>query len=585
MYSSERNVQMLLSLLKAHKIKKMVLSPGSANASFVASAQYDGEFELYSSVDERSAAYIACGLAEESQEPVVICCTGATASRNYMPGLTEAYYRKLPIVAVTATRPIAWLGQNRDQLIDRTVIPNDIAVKSVHLPVIENEQDEWECNLKINDALLELQRNGGGPVHINLTTSYSLDFSVSKLPEERVIQRVDFGSELPKLCNGNIAIFVGVHSVWNENLKATVESFCEQYNAFVFYDQTSNYTGKYGIPCGIFDISGFPNLKIDLLIHLGNISASWPASAKEIWRVNPDGEIRDTYQHLTKVFEMQEEDFFKAYCEHHQKSQITQYEKWHAIYHSRIEAMRNCDNEMAFSSLWIAQNMHKKMPKNCIIHFGILNSLRCWNCFEMDQGVRGYSNTGGFGIDGGVSSLIGASLAYSDKIYYGIFGDLAFFYDMNSLGNRHIAPNVRILVANNGLGGEFKNSLGNVQKAGLGDLANEYISAYGHYGQKSPELLKHYAQDLGFQYLSATDKKSFLVAMKEFTTTEHKEKPMLFEVFIDEKEDISALDLIQNLAGSSEREQNIIEKTKKIAKNILGRNGVKMIQKVVRKND
>ena len=96
----------------------------------------------------------------------MICCTGATASRNYMPGLTEAYYRKLPVIAVTATRPIAWLGQNRDQLIDRTVIPKDIAVKSVHLPVIENEQDEWECNLKINDALLELRRNGGGPVHI-----------------------------------------------------------------------------------------------------------------------------------------------------------------------------------------------------------------------------------------------------------------------------------------------------------------------------------------------------------------------------------------------------------------------------------
>lgn len=585
MYSSERNVQMLLSLLKAHKIKKMVLSPGSANASFVASAQYDGEFELYSSVDERSAAYIACGLAEESQEPVVICCTGATASRNYMPGLTEAYYRKLPLIAITATRPIAWLGQNRDQLIDRTVIPNDIAVKSVHLPVIENEHDEWECNLKINDALLELQRNGGGPVHINLTTSYSLDFSVSKLPEERVIQRVVLGSELPKLSNGNIAIFVGAHSAWNERLKATVESFCEQYNAFVFYDQTSNYTGKYGIPCGIFDIAGFPNLKIDLLIHLGNISASWPALAKEIWRVNSDGEIRDTYQHLTKVFEMQEEEFFKAYCEHHKTGQTTQYERWHAVYNSRIETLQSCNNDMAFSSLWIAQNMYKKMPKNSIIHFGILNSLRCWNCFEVDHSIRTYSNTGGFGIDGGVSSLIGASFVSSDKIYYGIFGDLAFFYDMNSLGNRHITSNVRILVANNGLGGEFKNSLGNVQKAGLGDSANEYISAYGHYGEKSPELLKHYAQDLGFQYLSAIDKQSFLTAMKEFTTTEHKEKPMFFEVFIDEHEDVSALDLIQNLSDFSESDQNVIEKTKKIAKSILGRNGVKMIQKVVRKND
>ena len=247
--------------------------------------------------------------------------------------------------------------------------------------------------------------------------------------------------------------------------------------------------------------------------------------------------------------------------------------------------MQNYDNDMAFSSLWIAQNMHKNMPKNSIIHFGILNSLRCWNCFEIDHSIRGYSNTGGFGIDGGVSSLIGASFVDFDKIYYGIFGDLAFFYDMNSLGNKHIASNVRILVVNNGLGGEFKNSLGNVQKAGLGDLANEYISAYGHYGEKSPELLKHYAQDLGFQYLSATDKKSFFVAMKEFTATEHKEKPMFFEVFIDEQEDVSALDLIQSLADFSESEQNVIKKTKKIAKNILGRKGVKISQKIMRKND
>lgn len=79
----------------------------------------------------------------------------------------------------------------------------------------------------------------------------------------------------------------------------------------MLYDQTSNYTGKYGIPCGMFDIAGFPNFEIDLLIHIGNISASWPASSPEIWRVNADGEIRDTYQHLTNVFEMSEESFLK----------------------------------------------------------------------------------------------------------------------------------------------------------------------------------------------------------------------------------------------------------------------------------
>lgn len=584
MYSSEKNVQILLSLLKEHGIKKMILSPGSANASFVASAQYDGEFELYSSVDERSAAYIACGLAEESGEPVVICCTGATASRNYMPGLTEAYYRKLPIIAVTATRPLVWIGQNRDQLIDRSTIPNDIAVKSVHIPIVQNEQDEWECNLKINDALLEARRNGGGPVHINLTTSYSLDFSVQKLPKERVIRRFYKNSVLPTIPKGNIAIFVGAHSVWSEKLQDIVDSYCEKYNAIVLYDQTSNYSGKYGVPCGMFNIAGFPDFKVELLIHIGNISASWPVNAQEIWRVNIDGEIRDTYQHLTCVFEMNEEYFFEAYCDNDLKKNVMQYEKWYKEYCILKEALQSNNKNMKYSSMWIAQNMYRKMPAHSVIHFGILNSLRCWNCFEVDQSIHGYSNTGGFGIDGGVSSLIGASLAFPEKIYYGIFGDLAFFYDMNSLGNRHISKNIRIMVVNNGLGGEFKNSLGNVQKAGLGDLANDYISAYGHYGKESRNLLKHYAQDLGFQYFAASSKEEFFEVMDEFVTDENRDKPMLFEVFMEDSEDVSAIDLLQSIGTTSLNKSNILSKTKQVAKNLIGKSNLTKLQKTIHRS-
>ena len=103
-YTNERNVQILIALLKEHGIKRVVASPGSTNVTFVGSIQQDSWFEIYSSVDERSAAYIACGMAAETKEPVVLSCTGATASRNYFPGLTEAYYRKLPILAVTSTQ-------------------------------------------------------------------------------------------------------------------------------------------------------------------------------------------------------------------------------------------------------------------------------------------------------------------------------------------------------------------------------------------------------------------------------------------------------------------------------------------------
>lgn len=95
-YTAERNAQIVLYLLKTNNIKKVVASPGATNITLVASMQQDPWFEMYSAADERSAAYIACGLAAESGEPVVLSCTGATASRNYIPGLTEAFYVSFP---------------------------------------------------------------------------------------------------------------------------------------------------------------------------------------------------------------------------------------------------------------------------------------------------------------------------------------------------------------------------------------------------------------------------------------------------------------------------------------------------------
>ena len=188
-YTSERNHQILIELLKHHNIKKIVTSPGGTNVTFVASVQQDPFFELYSSVDERSAAYIACGLAEESNEPVVLSCTGATAARNYFSGLTEAYYRKLPILAITSTMPVERVGHNFAQATDRTVVSNDIAKHSVLAPIVKDAEDEWNCSVKCNEAILELKHNGRGPVHINLETT-GADFDASSIKPVQFIDRI-----------------------------------------------------------------------------------------------------------------------------------------------------------------------------------------------------------------------------------------------------------------------------------------------------------------------------------------------------------------------------------------------------------
>ena len=209
-YSNERAAQILISLLKQHNIKKIVASPGATNITFIASVMHDPWFEIYSSVDERSAAYMACGLSEESQEPVVISCTGATASRNYMPGLTEAYYRKLPILAVTASQNYDKIGHLSPQLLDRSNIPNDVARKSFTVKAVKDKDDEWADEIAINNAILELKRHGGGPVHLNFQTTYSRDYSVDEIAPARKIDRVFPSTKVwPELTKGRIGIFIG----------------------------------------------------------------------------------------------------------------------------------------------------------------------------------------------------------------------------------------------------------------------------------------------------------------------------------------------------------------------------------------
>ena len=125
-YTNERNVQIMIALLKEHGIHKVIASPGTTNMTFVGSIQNDPFFQIWSCVDERSAAYMACGMADETGEPVVLSCTGATASRNYMSGLTEAFYRKLPVLAITSHRGDSDIGHLKDQQIDRRSLPKDI---------------------------------------------------------------------------------------------------------------------------------------------------------------------------------------------------------------------------------------------------------------------------------------------------------------------------------------------------------------------------------------------------------------------------------------------------------------------------
>lgn len=578
-YSSERNIQIVISLLKANNIKKVVASPGATNFSFVGSLQNDPWFEIYSSVDERSAAYIACGLAAESGEPVVLTCTGSTASRNYLPGLTEAYYRKLPVLAITSHQGKDRLGQLIFQNIDRSNPPHDAVKLSVELPVVKDERDEAFVTMEANKAILELRRNGGGPVHINMFTTYCRDFSVKELPPVRVMKRVQAWDTMPEMPKGNICVYVGSHVHFTKEQTEVVDRFCATHDAIVICDHTSGYYGKYHLLPTLSQLQHAPTLfeEFDLMIHIGEISAATFAGTvpvKEIWRVSEDGELRDPFKRLTTVFQMSELSFFKHYSKEKENkhSNIDKYTELFAEIYNHIP-------ELPFSNIWTASQLSKRLPKGSLFHISASNSRRCWNMFHLPEGVQCTSNVGCCGIDGCTSSMIGSSLASPNRLCFLVTGDLAFFYDLNSLGNHHIGNNVRIILINNAIGAEFKISQHFCYT--FRDDADKYMAAAGHYGAKSPVLVKHYAEDLGFQYLSATNKEEFLSTLDTFTNPEITDKPMLLEVFTTHENENEALRLMSTITYDAKTD--IKNKVANTIRSVAGDKGVKIIKSIIGK--
>ena len=577
MYTDEKSTLMLISLMKAHGVRRVVASPGMRNMCLVASLQRDPDFEVYSSVDERSAAYIACGMAAETGEPVALSCTGATASRNYLPGLTEAYYRKLPVLAITSTKHVGEIGQLKAQTVDRRVSPNDVVRMSVQVPMVRCAEDRKSNNVLINTALLELRRHGGGPVHINLETACSRDFSTEELPGERVIMRHGlFSTSLPPLRPGRVGVFVGAHPRWSERLTQAVDRFCEVYDAVVFCDNTSNYQGKFRVNPTIVGCQRSYRSKlceVSTLVHIGEVSGAsyMRVLPSHVWRVSPDGEVRDTFGKLDNVFEMDELAFFEVYggVEGAGEHATGYRDAWLA----ECARLRDKLPELPFSNARIAQMTTPRLLPGTKLHLGILNSLRTWNFCDLPAGVSCFSNTGGFGIDGLASTALGAALADPSSPCVVVLGDLAFFYDMNSLGNRHVPANLRILLVNNGLGMEFRN-YGHPASC-LGEEVDPYVAAAGHYSNKSREVVRHYAEDMGFEYLRASSEEEFLGVVDKLVAADIGERPLVVEAFTSVEDEYAALERLQNVARDAKGT------ALSVAKTVLGQRGVGTVKRML----
>lgn len=574
-YTNDKGTQIVLSLLKAHGIKKVIASPGTTNIALVASMQLDPWFEMYSAVDERGAAYMAVGMAAAAGEPVVITCTGATASRNYYPAMTEAYYRKLPIIAITGSHGKEYVGNLQPQVIDRSIIAKDACVMSIAIDKISNDSEERDAVVKVNNVLLESRHRGGGPVHIDLRASIGAGFTSESILDYPKINRYMAFDNLPDLTeDGRVAVFIGSHSPMTPELMDAIDLFCSKFDAVVFSDVTSGYNGKYKIATQQL-LSQHTQLNpelfdINTMIHIGEITGDYYSlrtlKPKSVWRVSEDGVVRDLMGTLTNVFEMREEDFFKHYAS--ATMGIPSENTYFSQLNQACEELFSNEIDIPFSNIWIADEIRKKLSNDAVVHFAIINSERSFNLSDYSKlSCEMRCNVGGFGIDGAISTIIGSALALRAKEHFLITGDLAFFYDLNSLGNRHLPSNLHILLVNNGKGTEFRNydHPGNMWE----EKADDYIAAGGHFGNKSMDLVKAFATSLGIRYLSARNKKEFINVIRDFLATNKKGKGVILEVFTDSKDESEAL--LKTRMKSTSTPDSLKSKLRNKINSIIGR--------------
>jgi len=573
MYASQKNVQILVALMKEHGVRHVVISPGSRNLALVRSLEGDGFFTCYSVVDERSAAYFAIGVSQETGGPVALSSTSAQATRNYIPGMTEAFYRGTPLVVITADYKPSVIGQGVMQSLDQMSIPKDSAKVSVRLPIVRDADDEWYCGRLVNEALLGLSHMGGGPVHIDMPVEEHWEGSVSTLPPVKKIERfVPRMHALPEIRARRVLVALGQHAPFTPDEEDALARFAARYGAVVYTNHLSNYHGA-GAANGSLAIQNMDHKTMmayrpDLVITVGGqigdygIDSFLNAVRPEHWRVAEDGAIVDTYKTLTKVFQFRAVDFFDDYASMAKENASTEYQELWA----KANAKRSIPDTLPLSHAFAAAVLAPKIPQHSVMHFAILSALRNWNFFSLDPTVASYSNVAGFGIDGCLSTFVGHSVA-TDKLSFLVIGDLSFFYDMNAIGIRHVKPNARILLINNGGGGEFR-LYSHAAERNFGADADIHMAAAGHHG-----AARAWVESMGWDYIEVRRKEDLLASADVFVG--ESERPILMEVFTTMKNDSVGVRVIREANTHESLERRLAKAlppgVKRIAKTILGR--------------
>ncbi len=545
MITSKKEVQILAALMLEKGITDVVISPGSRNAPLINTFDGLDEFTCYNVVDERSAAFFAMGLALRLKRPVAVACTSGSAMLNYAPAAAEALYQKIPLLILSADRPVSLVDQGDGQTIRQENALRNVVKKSINLTgKMRDEEEIWYNTRLLNEGLNALTYQEDGPVHINFPFAEPLyDLVDEALPVVKNIsirncENSLYYSEREELrkqwdsCTNKL-ILVGQMQK-DEELEDLLIDFSKEQNVVVLTEKTSNLIGENiitSIDNLVFEDSG-ASLAPDLLITLGGQIVSKRIKAflrknspKFHWHFSKSNEIQDTFMALTDVISADPYSFLGELIS--TSEQFSDYaRKWQILDKKTAELNEQYTGSLNFCDFTVFDHLLKNIPEKSTLHLSNSTPVRYAQLFPMKNVVY-QSNRGTSGIDGVISTAAGYALA-DDVLNVLVIGDLSFFYDSNALWNHHYPDNLKIVLINNSGGGIFRFI------PGPSDVPASEEHFVARHTTKAEGLVKNF----GLKYSSASDLESFEVAYDKLLKSD---KAEVLEVFTPAEENAEVL--------------------------------------------
>ncbi|MEJ7645651.1 MAG: 2-succinyl-5-enolpyruvyl-6-hydroxy-3-cyclohexene-1-carboxylic-acid synthase [Chryseolinea sp.] len=531
----------IAALCAAKGLTQAVLCPGSRNAPLILAFTRQPLITCKTISDERSAAFIALGIAQHTALPTLLVCTSGSAAYNFAPAIAEAFFSHTPLLVLTADRPNEWIAQQDGQTIYQEGIFGRHVKGSYHLTQEYVHLDsEWGINRTINEAINLSLQEPAGPVHVNIPFREPLypdnEQVITSTQEVRVManhaahhvlteeQKVMLTTQWPSF---HRILLVAGQQESNESRVQATSHLIRHHNIPLVADILSNLHGIDGkishadIFLGAASEEVKKTLQPDLLITFGDSVISknlklflrnFPASVH--WHIQSAGLVADTYKSITKIFQIAPNAFFNflsgiSRIEGFESQRQDNFAKLWEVEERRAQrTMGEFFPMKELAELEVVNEVMLNLPADCNLHLANSMSVRYANYIglhESQAAVHVYCNRGTSGIDGCTSTAMGHALA-SNIPNILITGDMAFFYDRNAFWHNHEVNNLRIVLLNNHGGVIFKmiDGPGELPEADEYFVTNQKLNA------------RKLCEEYGFEYLKLDTKRKMKNLLIDF---------------------------------------------------------------------